>query len=257
MVDQELVTASSGPLPASKSDTRLQLDPNQVTATIHKLCLRIHDRFPESGLYKVCLEVHRIAGDTQKTVRWIDRPNWLIKTLSLLSILALIGLVGAVVNTLGRFEKLTVVEFIQTSDSGVNLLIFLSLALYFLWTLDLKLKRQRIVKSINTLRELAHIVDMHQLTKDPDGVARVSSLSTPNSPKRTMSAFELGRYLDYCTEILSLLSKLAYLYQSYFQDPVAASMASELETLTSSQARKIWQKIIVLRNQQGQTTEAG
>ena len=61
-----------------------------------------------------------------------------------------------------------------------------------------------------------------------------------------MSAFELNRYLDYCTEMLSLSGKVAALYIQHFEDPEAVSAVNDLEDLTSGLSRKIWQKIMVL-----------
>jgi hypothetical protein len=86
---------------------------------------------------------------------------------------------------------------------------------------------------------------MHQLTKDPEWVldrGRESGILPP----RTMSRFELSRYLDYCSEALSLTSKLAALYVQEFDDPVALQAVNEVEDLTNGLARKIWQKLIVL-----------
>jgi len=56
---------------------------------------------------------------------------------------------------------------------------------------------------------------MHQLTKDPDRAAGRGQ-STDSSPARVMSTFELGRYLDYCSELLSLISKIGALYVQDF-----------------------------------------
>ncbi len=55
---------------------------------------------------------------------------------------------------------------------------------------------------------MAHIVDMHQLTKDPEPLL-LDGPSTPSSPERKLTPFELGRYLDYSSEMLSMISKTA------------------------------------------------
>jgi hypothetical protein len=62
-----------------------------------------------------------------------------------------------------------------------------------------------------------------------------------------MSEFELTRYLDYCSEMLSLTGKLAALYMQNARDPVIISAVNEIEDLSTSLARKIWQKIMILR----------
>ena len=99
---------------------------------------------------------------------------------------------------------------------------------------------------------MAHIVDMHQLTKDPERVRMGDeSPDTPSSPVRTLTVFQLSRYLDYCSESLSLLSKFAALYVQDFDDPVTMSAVNEVENLTNGLSRKIWQKIMILDHAEG------
>jgi hypothetical protein len=93
---------------------------------------------------------------------------------------------------------------------------------------------------------------MHQLTKDPERVLRKTWESTPSSPKETMSPFLLTRYLDYCSEMLSILGKIAALYVQNFDDEVALAAVNEIEGLTTGLSRKIWQKIMILREAQSE-----
>jgi len=86
---------------------------------------------------------------------------------------------------------------------------------------------------------------MHQLTKDPE-VLLTPRPDTPSSPARTMSASDLGRYLDYCSELLSITSKIAALLVQDFDDPVVLGSVNEIETLTTGLSGKIWQKITIL-----------
>jgi hypothetical protein len=81
---------------------------------------------------------------------------------------------------------------------------------------------------------------MHQLTKDPSafGAPRTSS-----SPDRTMTVFQLLRYLGYCSELLSLSSKVAALYADKLRDPVVVDAVGDIERLTTDLSQKIWQKI--------------
>jgi hypothetical protein len=86
---------------------------------------------------------------------------------------------------------------------------------------------------------------MHQLSKDPEQMPPNSPL-TESSSTRTMSRTDLGRYLDYCSEMLSVTSKIAALYVERFDDPVTLAAVNEIETLTAGLSRKIWQKITLL-----------
>ena len=108
-----------------------------------------------------------------------------------------------------------------------------------------RIKRNRALIAIHELRAMAHIVDMHQLTKDPERLMSPRE-DTPSSPERVMSAPELGRYLDYCSELLALTSKIAALFVQQFNDPVVLSTVNEVETLVTGLSGKIWQKITLL-----------
>src|SRR4029078_4760590 len=115
----------------------------------------------------------------------------------------------------------------------------------FLVTWETRIKRARALRAIHELRAMAHIVDMHQLTKDPERAFNIGS-DTASSPKRVLSPFELSRYLGYCTETLSLISKIAALYVQGFQDSVVLDALDDMEDLTMGIARKIWQKIALI-----------
>src|SRR4029078_12780636 len=115
----------------------------------------------------------------------------------------------------------------------------------FLVTWETRIKRARALRAIHELRAMAHIVDMHQLTKDPERAFKIGT-DTASSPKRVLSPFELSRYLDYCSETLSLISKIAALYVQGFQDAVVLDAVDDMEDLTMGISRKIWQKITLL-----------
>ena len=66
-----------------------------------------------------------------------------------------------------------------------------------------------------------------------------------------LTPFELTRYLDYCSEMLALLSKLAALHTQHFNDPVTLEAVNDVENLTQGLARTIWQKIMILDRVRG------
>ena len=71
-----------------------------------------------------------------------------------------------------------------------------------------------------------------------------------------MTAFELTRYLTYCSEMLSLVGKIAALYVQGFQDAIVLEAVNDVETLTTGLSQKIWQKILILHRltEQSSTT---
>ena len=143
-------------------------------------------------------------------------------------------------------KTLGLAEFIQVLEAGLNDVVLIGAAIFFLLTLETRYKRTRALKAIHELRSIAHIIDMHQLTKDPHRVRAKKLFESSVSPEFSLTPFLLRRYLDYCSEMLSLTGKIGALYVQRFDDGVALASASELETLTTGLSRKIWQKILIL-----------
>ncbi len=222
------------------------LDAAAIARTIELLCRRVEARFPGSGLARVCRELDGIAEKAAATSAWIARPILALRVgVGLLVALILAGLALTLASLRAPVEPLTLGELVQAIEAGVNDVVFVAIAVLFLATLEGRLKRRRALKAIHELRSIAHVIDMHQLTKDPEWVLD-RGRETGVIPPRTMSRFELSRYLDYCSEALSLAGKVAALYIRDFDDPVALQAVNEVEDLTTGLSRKIWQKLSIL-----------
>lgn len=223
------------------------LDPTHILGTLAQLRRRIEERFPGSGLSGVARDLESLGADCAREATLLAAPNWPLRAIAALLLLLGLVIVGTVLSTLWpgntRFDSLG--EFVQAIDSAVNDAVFLGIAIWFFLTIEGRLKRRTALRSIHQLRSVAHIVDMHQLTKDPERLMSPQP-DTDSSPKRVMTSDQLGRYLDYCSEMLSLTSKLAALYVQHFDDSVVLQSVNELESLTNGLSRKIWQKITIL-----------
>ena len=138
-----------------------------------------------------------------------------------------------------------VFSVLQGVDAGANLIVLTGAGVFFLTRIEERLKRRAALKALHELRSIVHVIDMHQLTKDPSAVVSVAG-NTPSSPARTLSRFEVTRYLDYCSEMLSLTSKVAVLFAQGFPDPIVTETVSDIERIAAGLAQKIWQKIIIL-----------
>jgi hypothetical protein len=207
---------------------------------------RIEERFPASGLSGVCRELLTIARESQERAAWIAKPQRALRAIiGVLIAIIIVSLVSVLSNLSMPSGGFDAVGLIQFSEAGINILILIGAAILFLITVETRIKRARAIKAIHELRALAHVTDMHQLAKDPDR-ALVSRTETPSSPKQDLSAFELMRYLDYCSEMLSIVGKIAALYVQKFDDPVVLAAAEDVEALTTGLSRKIWQKIMIL-----------
>lgn len=226
-----------------------RLRPEEIHKTIEALGRRIEERFPESGLGKVCQGILQVSQESDATIRHFRRPILWVRALVVLTLaLILSSLVLSIISVRISEQEMVLREWIQVTEPGLNILVYLGVVILFLVTLETRIKRRRIVRALHRIRSIAHIIDMHQLTKDPETTLR-PDLKTASSPRRDLTPFELHRYLDYSSEMLSLLGKLAALYAQDFDDPVATGIVNELENLTTGLSRKIWQKIVILDRQ--------
>ena len=232
--------------------TELRAKP--ILDTIKRLQHRIEERFPESGLSKVCKEFHLVAIRSEVLVKNLASPIWPVRIVAILAAFLLLGLVTYALYqlvTTFHFDAAGMKNLLQTAESVMNELIFLGLALFFLIGLESRIKRSSSLKALHHLRSIAHIVDMHQLTKDPTHqVVKISQ--TESSPPRVLTRPELTRYLDYCSEILSLNAKIAALFAQNVDDPVVLNAVNDLELLSQGLSAKIWQKIMILDLTDGQ-----
>lgn len=235
------------PKAESPADFR-KLRPSQIVDTIDVLCRRIQERFPDSGLYRVARELYRISQEAVIRARRIRRRN-----IPLRFGVVLLGVLVAVLIWKGagfirmNDEVFEFEHFVQSVEATIGSVVFIGAAIVFLLSLELRMKRARALDAVRELRSLAHIIDMHQLTKDPERITHPGH-RTASSPKRTMTPFELGRYLDYCSELLSLTSKTGALYVQEFPDEVAIEAVDRLTNLTTDLSRNIWQKIMILES---------
>jgi hypothetical protein len=225
-----------------------RLDAARIVATAEQLTRRIEERFPDSGLNRVARELVGLTEQAARDAEWFRRPHRAVRVaIAGLIALLLVVVIGALVTVVPRPAEASLTEWLQASESAIQDLVFLGIGIYFLLSLEVRRKRRRALVAMHDLRAMAHIIDMHQLTKDPERLTRPNpSLDTPSSPTRQLSPFELSRYLDYSSEMLSLLSKAAALYIQDFDDPVTIATVNDVESLTTGLSRKIWQKIMIL-----------
>jgi hypothetical protein len=223
-----------------------RLSERQLLSTLDTLIRRIEERFPDSGLGRVSRELRALGDEAARHTAWLRRPIWPLRVAAGLFVVAVAVLLGI---AFAAFPAFTTVdgwsELFQGTEALVQDIVFLGIATWFVITLESRFKRRRALGAIHGLRSVAHIVDMHQLTKDPERLLAVGS-DTASSPVRNMTREQLARYLDYCSELLAVNSKLAALYVQDFNDPVVLEAVSEVEALCGDLSGKIWQKITLL-----------
>ena len=219
----------------------------KIADTLTTLAQRIGERFPGSGLLQVCRELIVMAEQTSERADRIARPNVpLIAGVWLLLLLA----AGTIIWLLGKATQLEtsteLTNVMQGVDAGVSLLIVLGGAAFYLSSLESRWRRRAVLTALHEFRSIAHVIDMHQLTKDPSALG---GPRTSSSPDREMTRFELVRYLSYCSEMLSLASKSAAVYAEKIGDPAVVDAVGDIERLTTNLSQKIWQKITLVETE--------
>ena len=221
--------------PAMSIYTRL--DEAHIIRTIEDLRARIASRFPQANILGVCETFLDASKRVIAIEHYLRRPIWPVRVLAAIAVVALTGVLIAVASIAFREHAvMTLSDIVQTIEAGVNDIVFFGIAVFFLLRVESRIKRRKALEMLHELRSLTHIVDMHQLTKDP-------ALLTSDGE---MSPAELGRYLDFCSDMLSLISKVAALMVQHFNDDVVLAAVNEIETLTTGLSRKVWQKITLL-----------
>ena len=166
---------------------------DRIIATLEKLQDRIGERFPDSGLSKVCAEVIATGRWSARDAARVSQPNWLWRFVLVIVLAAGVAaqIYAARLIHLDGFGA-SAPELVQGLEAAVNLGILFGGAIWFLLTLEERFKRRRVLDGLHRLRSLAHVVDMHQLTKDPT-ILISPHPQTNASPQRSMTRFELSR----------------------------------------------------------------
>jgi hypothetical protein len=226
--------------------TYRNIDAHLVIATLEKLADRIDERFPNAGLSAVCRELTLIANDTMNRVAKLSKPIIPIR-LCVAMVLALgLGLAfyGAHLISVEQHSQ-ELLALVSGLESIVNLILVVGTGVFVLTSFETRYKRHQAMGALHELRSIIHVIDMHQLTKDP---VMLDGARTKSSPEHNLTPFELVRYLDYCSEMLSLAGKLAALYAQDFNDGDVIEAASDIEQLATNLSQKVWQKITIVQS---------
>lgn len=226
-----------------------RLDRLALAQTVASLERRIVARFPDRQLARVASEVQEAVARAEHAGH---RSFWrrIVRLVCLLAAAAVAAaaVVAIVIVVRDAFESRAgreSFEWLPVVESAVNDVAFAAIAVFSLVTVSQRLDRRAALAELHRLRSLAHVIDMHQLTKDPERLLS-QPVATGASVTATMTAAELGRYLDYCSELLSLVAKTAALYAQVSTDTAVLDTVSEIEGLTTGLSGKVWQKINLL-----------
>ena len=238
----------------------LKLDAAALIETVESLKGRIDSKFPSAGLGSIAQTVVEVAKRAKDRSAKIRKRNPYIR---FAVFVLLLGIVAGFIYIASILDYQTADKevakapaFVQFLDAALETLVFLGGGAAFLMTIESRIKRHKLVAAIHELRSLAHIIDMHQLKKSPEHYTE-DSRGAAKPPEPEYSLDEVKFYLDYCSELLAIVSKLAMLYIEDQSDPVVLDSADQIENLTTSLSRKIWQKLSILSEVEAQVPRRG
>ena len=224
------------------------LDPTQIIATAQRLEGRVGERFPERGLSAVAAELVSLSRDLAKAAKELEAPIWWLRGVIVAAFIAGVAMF-LFVGTILPLDRISgaddAVQSMQGIEATINTVILAVLGLLALIRTEERIKRKKVFKQLHSLRSLIHVIDMHQLTKDPATLS-ADFKPTAHSPQRITNAADLARYLDYCSEMLSITGKIAALFAQSVNDDVVINAVNDIENLASNLSRKIWQKITLI-----------
>lgn len=230
---------------------RNRLDPERVIDTVEHLLRRIEERFPDAALIDACAELLHLSQEAKRRAASAARPIIWLRAVATISIVAMAGaLIRTAVTLEPSSRPLDLVVFVNVLEAGINNVVLLGIAAFFLLSIEARIKRVRSLVAIHELRSLAHVIDMHQLTKNPDRLL-FRGRDTESSPTTNLGLFEMSRYLDYCCEMLSLVGKIAAVYGVQWRDEISLQAVNDVDRLTTGMSQKIFQKVMILHGSIG------
>lgn len=227
-------------------DLHEPLEGPAVRETVLALYGRIQARFPKRGLLGVCGDLLTLVEEVQLGSSQVQSRIRVARLASrVVMVLVLAGTVFALAmaaRDVFRHGLDSFVDLLPLIETAINDIVFAGIAVFFLWSFPERVQRGQLLKLLHQLRSTAHVIDMHQLTKDPEQL-KPSFVPTAKSTKLDLNRDQMERYLDYCSEMLSLVGKTAALCAEESRDNLVLETVSTIENLTVGLSRKIWQKI--------------
>ena len=223
-----------------------RLDPAKIIQTAEHLARRVSSRFPESSLAGLAADLVEIARETDERASLARNPNHLIRSLGWLAgVIALLGLwylfshiKTHLINANLEFESIT--DLFEAADAGFNILIALAGALWFLVTIEVRVKRKQALEHIGELLEFVQLIDVTQLYYTPE-------LYKSNLPPDTPKARFDHTYLLFCNEMLAVIGNLAPLYTRGNMDDAVWRATSDVVMLANAIEGRLFAKSEAVR----------
>ena len=144
------------------------LDPNEVVETAKVLSDRIQHRFPDSDLLDVSKQLLEVAQEGHTRSIWMARPLVWLRIFAVVLAVVACWLIFYSLNFIKvGDQQVSIPEILQAIEAATSEILIMGAGLVFLVTIEVRVKRRRGLQALHELRAMAHIIDMHQLRKDP------------------------------------------------------------------------------------------
>ena len=131
-------------------------------------------------------------------------------------------------------------DLFEAADAGFNMLVGLAGVLWFLVTIDARVKRKQALAHIGELLEFIQIIDVTQLYYTPE------LYKSNASPDSTRSRFD-HTYLLFCNEMLGVIGNLAPLYTRGNMDDSVWRATSDVIMLANAIQGRLFAKSEAIR----------
>lgn len=223
-----------------------RLDPVRIILTAEHLAHRVSSRFPESTLAGLATDLVEIARKTderarqaRKPIRYVHGAGWVASALSVWGLWYIVDHIQThLINANLEFDNIT--DLFEAADAGFNILVALAGALWFLVTIETRVKRKQALEHIGELLEFVQLIDVTQLYYTPE--LYQSNLS-PNS---TQPKFD-HTYLLFCNEMLAMIGNLAPLYTRGNMDDAVWRATSDVVMLANAIEGRLFAKSEAVR----------
>lgn len=206
---------------------------------------RIRATFPGRSLGQLAYDLRDLVGDVEARCAAIAKPNWPLRLLVGVAMTTLVALLAATFRGMHwSVQESSWAELLQGVEAGLNELVMVGLVILFLSSLETRWKRGRALAGLSELRGVAHVIDLHQMTKDPQIAA---ARRAEGEEVDLLDPRDLAQYLSFCADLLSIVGKAAALYGQVLDDGVVLATVDEVESLSARAAGKIWQKLALVQ----------
>ena len=216
------------------------LTPTKVIKTSESLSGEIIERYPDSEIADLSLNLIKIAKNTEEKINDATKPIYWLRFASAIAICLIVAApIFTIQITEAKWEFETITDLFEAADAGVNMVILLVGTLWFLFNIEARQWRKKALSALTEIREFIHVIDVMQLYFSPSLKEEETSLT------RGGQAVDL-RYLFLCSRMVGVLSNVAVLFTQGESDEAVWRAVSEIESLANAVALKLTNKIEVL-----------